>query len=844
MTGLLSEREFSRTSFVKAGGALIVGFSVLGASVAGKASSAAADDQFASFGPADSNAIDSWLVVNADNTISVKLGKVELGQGSMTGLLMVAAEELNADMSQMRWITNDTDVTPNQGTTAGSSAISSGGKQTRAASAAAYQALLGLASTQLGVPAGSLSVAKGVVSGGGKTVTYGALLGGKVFNVEMGPQYNLAPTQPPTSSAAQSVASSGSGSSQGLAAAEVLPTPAFVPSPGPGLSPGAPGTKPVSQYKLVGVAPGPERVDIPPKVTGTYTYVHSIRIPGMVHGRIVRPRGQGAYGDGTNPQIVSVDPSSISHIPGAKVVQKKNFLAVVAPLEYNAIQAAAQLKVKWAAMPELPGSGNLFGAMRAQDTAGQVPASLLVNMGSVDPALAGAAHTLSATYQYPYNGHLPIGPTCAVADVTAGGARIFSNTQNAYATRGAVAAVLGLNANQVRVTYYEGSSVYGNAPYDDAAEAAALVSQLVNAPVRLQFMRWDEHGWDNYGPPQMTDIRGGIDANGNLVATDTTIMTVPWYTTKATEAMLGYQQQFAVSANIDTANNGTQYNLKNRRVLGKSLPLQNKYFKTIWLRAPAAPQTTFAYEQMIDELAHAANMDPFQFRLQNIATQATDQANGVTALTWDRWQKVLTRAGQLANWQPKVAASKLGTGNIVTGRGIALGTFAGTPVANIVDIEVNKKTGKITPVHFYCAQDTGLTVYPEGISNQAVGSLVQGASRALYESLAFDKRQVTSLDWVTYPIMRFKDAPKITFDFVQRTDIPAVSTGTLQANGTTAPAGTVAGGVFVGGSGEPPSTSIGAAIANAFFDATGVRMRTAPMSPARVRATMKAAGLA
>jgi nicotinate dehydrogenase subunit B len=842
VTGLLSEREFSRTSFVKAGGALIVGFSVLGAAVAGKA---AADDQFASFGPANSSSIDSWLVVNADNTISVKLGKVELGQGSMTGLLMVAAEELNADMSQMRWITNDTDVTPNQGTTAGSSAISSGGKQTRAASAAAYQTLLGLASTQLGVPVASLSVTKGVVSGGGKTVTYGALLGGKVFNVQMGPQYNLAPTQPPTSSTAQTVASSGSGSSQGLAAAEVLPTPAFVPSPGPGLSPGAPGTKPLSQYTLVGVSPGPERVDIPPKVTGVYTYVHSIRIPGMVHARVVRPRGQGAYGDGTNPQIVSVDASSIGHIPGAKVVQKKNFLAVVAPLEYNAIQAAAELKVKWAAMPELPGSGNLFGAMRAQDTAGQVPASLLVNMGSVDSALAGAAHTLSETYQYPYNGHLPIGPTCAVADVAAGGARIFSNTQNAYATRGAVAAVLGFKANQVRVTYYEGSSVYGNAPYDDAAEAAAIISQLVNAPVRLQFMRWDEHGWDNYGPPQMTDIRGGIDANGNLVATDTTIMTVPWYTTKATEAMLGYQQQFAVSANIDTANNGTQYNLKNRRVLGKSLPLQNKYLKTIWLRAPAAPQTTFAYEQMIDELAHAANMDPFQFRMQNIATQATDQANGITALTWDRWQKVLTRAGQLASWKPKVAASNLGTGNIVTGRGIALGTFAGTPVANIVDIEVNKKTGKITPIHFYCAQDTGLTVYPEGIANQAVGSLVQGASRALYEALAFDKRQVTSLDWVTYPIMRFKDAPKITFDFVQRTDIPAVSTGTLQPNGTTTPTGTVAaGGVFVGGSGEPPSTSIGAAIANAFFDATGVRMRTAPMSAARVRATMNAAKLA
>jgi CO/xanthine dehydrogenase Mo-binding subunit len=336
------------------------------------------------------------------------------------------------------------------------------------------------------------------------------------------------------------------------------------------------------------------------------------------------------------------------------------------------------------------------------------------------------------------------------------------------------------------------------------------------------------------------DLRGGVDANGKLVATEATIYGVPWYTTKPPEAMLGYAQQFAKLASPDTTNTGTQYNLPNRRVIGKSVPLQNSYLKSIWLRAPAAPQTTFAYEQMIDELAHAANLDPYQFRLQNIATQASDQANGLTALTWDRWKNVLTKAAELSNWQPKVAGSKLGSGNVVTGRGIALGAFAGTPVAIVADIQVNKKTGKITPKQFFAAQDTGLTVYPAGVENQAEGSLVQGASRALYEEVAFDKRRVTSLDWVGYPIMRFKDSPKITFAYIQRTDIPAVSTGTVQANGTTAPSSTVAAsGVYVGGSGEPPSTCIGAAIANAFFDATGVRMRTAPMSPARVRAALK-----
>jgi len=840
MTGFMHEREFSRRSFVKGGGALIVGFSALAAT----ANAAVDPHPFTSFGPANSSLIDSWLVINADNTATVKLGKVELGQGSMTGLLMIAAEELSMDMSQMRALTNDTDLTPNQGTTAGSSSISSGGKQTRAAAAAAYQTLLGLAATQLGVAASSLTVDKGVVSGGGKTITYGQLLGGKLFNVTMGPQYNLAPSQPPSQSVAQGVASTGSGSSQGLAAAEVLPTPPFVPSPGQGLSPGAAGTKPVSQYKLVGVAPGPGRIDIPPKVTGKYTYVQNVRVPGMLHGRIVRPRGQGAYGDGTNPKVLSVDAGSISHIPGVKVLQKGNFVGVVAPREYDAIQAAALLKVKWADPPELPSSGNLWKQMRQQDSTGQARAAKLVDIGNVDAALASAAHVVTGTYTYPYNGHLPIGPSCSVADVTSQGARVFSNSQNIYSTRSSIAAVLKLPLNQVRVTYYEGSSVFGNAPYDDAAEAAAVMSQLAGAPVRVQFMRWDEHGWDNYGPAQMSDVRGGIDAKGNIVGTEITMFGIPWYTTKPTEAMLGYQQQFAANANLDTTNNGTQYNLKNRRVIGKHLPVQNNYFKTIWLRAPAAQQTTFAYEQLIDELAVAAKMDPVQFRLQNIATQASDQANGITALTWDRWKNVLVRAAQIANWKPAVAGSNVGSGNMVTGRGVALGSFAGTPVANIATIQVNKKTGKVKPLQLFSVQDTGLTVYPEGVSNQAVGSLIQGASRALTEELSFDKHRVTGLDWVTYPIMRFKDAPTITFEYLQRTDIPATSTGVIQPNGTTAPASTVAAsGVFVSGSGEPPSTSIGAAIANALFDATGVRMRSAPLTPARVRAAFKAAGI-
>src|SRR3954453_19530461 len=321
MTEML-KKEFSRKSFVKGGGAMIVAFSALGAGVGAK-SAKAAIDPYASNGPFDQIAVDSWLTIHADNTASLKMGKVEMGQGTPTALLMIAAEELDMAFAQMKMITHDTNVTPNQGSSVGSQGVQTGGKQTRAAAAAAKQALLKLAATNLGVPAASLTVDKGVVSGGGKTVTYGQLIGDKLFNTSI----------------------------TGFSAAGNVTTPAQAVA-------GSPGTKPVSQYKLIGTSP--PRVDIPDKVTGKYTYVQNIRIPGMLHGRVVRPRGQGAYGDGTSQKILSVDESSIKHIPGVQVIRFNNFLGVVAPTEYSAIQAAAQLKVKFDTPPVLPGVGNLW----------------------------------------------------------------------------------------------------------------------------------------------------------------------------------------------------------------------------------------------------------------------------------------------------------------------------------------------------------------------------------------------------------------------------------------------------------------------------------------------------
>jgi len=796
MTGLLHEKEFSRKNFLKGGGAMLVGFSVLGAGLGAKAAKAAGDDPYASNGPYDQTAVDSWLIVHSDNTASLKIGKVEMGQGTPTALLIIAAEELNMDFKQMKMITHDTNVTPNQGASVGSQGVQTGGKQTRAAAATAYQALLKLASANLGVPTSSLSVKSGVVSGGGKTVTYGQLIGDKLFNTSI----------------------------TGFNVAGNATTPARAVA-------GGPNTKPVSAYTMVGLPGVAQRVDIPDKVTGRYTFVHNIKLPGMLHGRLVRPRGQGAYGAGTNVPILSIDESSIKHIPGAKIVRAGNFLGVVAEKEYDAIQAAAQLKVKWGDMPTIRPVGNLFKGMRDDDTAGKAPARIAGSSGNFDAAFASAAQTLQRAYKYHYTGHLPIGPSCCVADVTSNGARIFSNSQDLYTTRGLIQQALtavgtNLPANRIRLTYVEGSSVYGSAPYNDANQGAAILSALTGKPVRLQWMRWDEHGYDNYGPAQLTDIRAGIDAKGNITAFEFTGIGIPYWTTPTAGQQAGIAPQFATTGPLDTTISGTQYNVPNWRLVGKSLPLQNNYFKVSFLRAPNAPQSGFAAEQAVDELAYMAKMDPVAFRLQNIATP-TSNAGQAGFDVAQRWKNVLTAAAKDANWQPKVAASSLGSGNVLSGRGVALGYYANTMSCCVADITVNKKTGKIVAKTLHVAGDAGLIVYPEGSENNEEGAAVQGLSRAITEEVTFNNKHVTSLDWVTYPMLRFKDTPKVFIHGLSRTDVPDPADGA---------------GSRTTGSGEPALAPVAAAVANAFFDATGVRIYEAPMSPARVRATLKAAG--
>jgi CO/xanthine dehydrogenase Mo-binding subunit len=478
------------------------------------------------------------------------------------------------------------------------------------------------------------------------------------------------------------------------------------------------------------------------------------------------------------------------------------------------VQAAAQLKVKWADPPKsLPSSGNEFTAMRALDAAGKTVWSrtdldrAAPNNGDVDQALASAARVVSQSYSWPAQVHTPMGPACMIADVTREGARILAGTQGDYRIRAAVAPVLGLPLNRVRVTTFPMGGAFGTSQYVDAAIAAALMSQLVGAPVRVQYMRWEEIGWGNSGPGTLLDVRAGIDAKGNLVAFDFTQF-YPQYkgSDESSSELAGTgRATSAISGHYYPA---PMYNLPNSRYLLKSVPLPGNWFKAAWLRAGSGPHTTFAGEQAIDELAYSAKMDPVAFRLQNI----TQGASKPFLLA------VLNAVSKAANWQPRVAASQLSGANVVSGRGFAWSYTQNTlGAAAIADVEVNKKTGKVTVKHVYEAFSPGLVINPALVENQIVGSVTQIISRLLVEQLRFNQTSVTSSDFVTYPMLRFKDTPKVTPIAVSHPD--------MQARGA----------------GEPPTVPVAAAVANAFFDATGVRMRTAPMTPARVRAALQPA---
>ncbi len=730
-----TRRDFLKTS----GGALVIGLS-LRQTLTGQIAPAQA-------GTPDARLIDTWFSILSDNTAEVHIGFAELGQGASTALLQIAAEELDLDMSQVKSTHLDTTLTPNQGGTYSSASVARGGPQVRAAAAEARLALLQMASKKLDAPVERLTVSKGVVSvkdSPNRSVTYGELIGDKRFNISF----------------------TGSGP-----------------------------VKPVSEYKIIGSSPA--RKDVPEKVSGSYFYMQNIKRDGMLHGRVVRPRGQSAYGAGA--KIVNVDETSIRSIPGARVVRRGDFIGVVAEKEWDAVRAARDLKVTWDTTPSLPGSDALYESMRSSDA----PATVVRERGDVSKALGEAKHVVSQTCHAPYQAHAPFGPNCAIADVTSSAAIVICSTQDIYGLRTNLARVLKLTPTQVRVRYFEGAGTYGHSCHDDAAQSAAILSQAAGKPVRVQFMRWDEHGWDNYGPAHAGEVRAAADADGRIVGYEYHGWQHSWITTETSEQLTGAQpaERPGVGAQgINPLTLGSMYDIPNLKLVNhrvNGLP----YLKGAWLRSPLDLAFSFASEQAIDQLAFLSGQDPYVFRQRNIKDE--------------RWLGVLNAAARAANWSPRRAASNLSNATLVVGRGIGVGTHLASYGGAVAEIEVHKDTGRIVVKHLYGAIDAGLVVNPGNVENQISGQLVQTVSRMLKEEVTFNTTNVTSLDWNSYPILRFEECPEVTPIVVQR----------MNERST--------------GAGEEVMAAAAAAIANAFFDATGVRMNRFPMTPARVLAALK-----
>ncbi len=733
----------SRREVLQGTGALVVGVALAGiAPAAARAATAGLSPPR----PLAPGAIDAFIEIGANGRVTVFSGKVDLGQGLPTALRQMAAEELDVALDTVDIVTGDTALTPDQGATGGSQGVKTGGMQIRRAAATARQALLGLGAAQLNVPVGDVEAASGAVrlrANPTRRLSYAALIGDQRF---------------------------------GLASDDKAPL------------------KDAAKFTVIG-QPVP-REDIPDKVTGRFTYMQDVRLPGMLHARTIRPPAIGA-------ELISVEADSLKGLPGnPRAVRLRNFLAVIADSEWGAVRGARELKAAWTTPTPLPEQNMLYEHVRATPI---VRDDVLGEAGDVKTA--SGSKTLSAVYQWPIQTHGSIGPSCGVADVTREEATIWTASQSTHKYWPHFAKTLGLPIEKVRLVYVEGSGCYGMNGHEDAAIEAALLSQLIGRPVRVQWTRADEHGWDPKGPPQLLELRGTLDANGKIVAWDSQTWLpeltkgLPNIPLLAPEAA-GIDQPQGESAGQVQQNAKPPYLMPNLRVVAhwlRDTPLRPSH-----LRAPGRMANILANEAFMDELAAAAGADPLEFRVRHLADE--------------RGIELLTRTAAHANWatRPSPGREADATSGKAAGRGLAYIQYnnAETYVAMVLEIEVERESGVIRVTRVVVGHDCGLAVNPDGARNQIEGAVLQSISRALHEEVTFDRSRVTSLDWSSYRLLTFPEMPAIEHEFIQRLDQPPW------------------------GVGEPATTLAAAAISNAVFDAIGVRLRRAPFSPDRVKSAL------
>ena len=729
----------NRREFLEATGILIVSFSLRSFVRAADAQGATSPKTVAL------DEVDAYLAIDPSGRVTLYSGKVELGTGVSTALTQIMAEELDVPMVHISLIEGDTALTPAQGKTWGSLTIQVGGIQIRQAAATARQALLQEAAKKLGVSASDLTVEQGTVRArSGKQVTYGELIGGRNFSLKVDKQ---APLKDP------------------------------------------------AKYTIVGQSI--PRYDIPPKITGQFTYVQDFKAPGMLHGRVVRPPAMGAT-------LQSVDDNSVKDVPGlVKVVRQGNFLGVVAKSEWGAIQAAQKLKASWSAWEGLPEQKKLWEYVRTTKVSKDDVTS---NVGNAEQALQQAAKRINATYNFAIHSHASMGPSAAVAEFKDGKLTCWSASQAPHDLRTQLAAMLSIKDSDVQVLYVEGAGCYGRNGHEDAAGDAVLLARAVGHPVRVQWMREDENGWDPKGPPTLMDLQAGLDANGGVVA---------WYSQLyVPEGGGGNVKLLAADlAGLPCEKGMFPGNIINNSAIPYAFPnvrtvahrLAETPFRPSWIRAPGRMQNTFCNEAFADELAVAAGADPFEFRLRYLSNDP-------------RGTELLKRLMTFSQWKGR-SSTKSATGDTSSGRGVTYVKYelARTYVGAVADVEVNRKSGEIRVKHFAVVQDCGQIINPDGVKNQIEGNVVQTVSRALKEEVTFDRSHVTSLDWASYPILTFPEVPDVDIDLIDRpTEKPW-------------------------GVGEPAAAVVPSAIANAVFDAVGVRMRSVPFTPVKVLASLQSA---
>jgi nicotinate dehydrogenase subunit B len=688
------------------------------------------------------------------------------------------SDELDIAFDQTTCIMGRTDITVDQGGSGGSTAMERDSWPMRRAAAEARRVLLEMASARLDAPVEQLAVSNAVIrvtTDPSKHVTYGELVAGKKFNVTL------------TGATVNAVT-------------------------------GVAKVKPVQELKYTGQPL--QREDIPAKVDGSQKWAVDVKLPGMVHARNVKPPFACA-------KLTGIDESSVKNLPGfIRVMRKGNYVAVVCEREEQAIRAAQQLKTTWekpSAAP-FPPSDDLFRYMRAAiPTSADKP----ILAGDPDTEFSRAAKVIEAEYEVPFQGHTAIAGAHATADPSNGQMTIYSNDMKAYGLRTGVAAFLGMPRDRVRVIWMQGPQCFGRTAADDAGFEAAWIAREIGRPVRIQWMRHEETAWDTKGPAFLVKMRGALDPAGRLVAYEYNARSCDYnhvgyneHDTVLIAQLMGSRR--AKPAAGSSGMPSDVYAIPNRRMTGDvvSLPLVwETPLRTGNLRDPNGPQSTFAAESFIDEAAAAAKTDALEFRLKMLTTGTGDDAGFRRA----RSIAVLKAAAESYGWTPRPSPKPLGTGNILTGRGVAYSFRGQTVVAQIAEVEVNRQTGHVWAKRLVCAHDCGLIINPQSLRRTVECATLHGLSRAIHEEVRFDTDKVTSVDWISHPSLRHADTPE-QIDVVLLNGDPNPNRPDLRPYGA----------------GEAAIKPMLAAIANAIYDATGVRIRRVPFRDARVLAALKA----